>query len=164
MSTEPIQAKSQEGKLEEVSVLSTLGLIVGVLGMSSAILVCRLCHHSRYHSNHANQLNLCRCRTPLYGITDWSKLTRVASGRSTPLIILEVVLVIGVLLTTVAINYFSRQSSKEWDLTRDRLYTLQEQSLDVIKRLDTDIQIIGVYQPNDNRRAQLQELVDLTKK
>ena len=165
MSTDPIQAKSQEGKLEEVSVLSTIGLIVGVLGMSSAIFGVAV-YAIIPSATQITLVNLLFAGAALlfYGITNWSKLTRVASGRSTPLIILEVILILGVLLTTIAVNYFSRQSSREWDLTRDRLYTLQEQSLEVIKRLETDIQIIGVYQTNDNRRAQLQELVDLYQK
>ena len=165
MSTETKQAKSQEGKLEEVSALSTFGLIVGVLGMSSAIFGVAV-YAIIPSATQITIINLIFAGAALlfYAITNWSKLTRVASGRSTPLIILEVVLVVGVLLSATAINYFARQSTREWDLTRDRLYTLQEQSLDVIKRLDTDIQIVGVYQPNDNRRALLQQLVDLYQK
>jgi len=96
-----------------------------------------------------------------YAITNRTKITRLASGRSTPLILLEIVLILGVLLAAVAVNYFASKSDTEWDLTHDQLYTLQEQSRNVVNRLTQDVRVIGVFQPNDNRRGQLQELVNL---
>ena len=165
MSEELPKAKSQEGQIEQASVISTIGLVIGVLGFSSALFGIAV-YAIIPSATEITIINLIFAGIAMlfYGLTNWSKITRVASGRSTPLIILEFVLIVGTILAAIAVNYFARQSDREWDLTRDKLYTLQEQSQDVLGRLKTDIRVIGVYQANDARRSQLEALVNLYQK
>lgn len=158
-------AQSREGKLEQVSLISTIGLVVGILGLSSAVfgVVVYAIIPSAAEMTLIN-LGFAALAVLFYAATNRSRISRMASGRSTPLIILELVLIVGVMLAVAAINYFAAQSEAEWDLTHDQLYSLQEQSRDVLKALDRDVRVVGIFQANDSRRARLQELVDLYRK
>jgi ABC-type uncharacterized transport system involved in gliding motility auxiliary subunit len=165
MTEETPQARSQEGQIEQASILSTVGLVVGVLGLSSALFGVAV-YAIIPSATQITIINLIFATGAIvfYGATNWSKVTRLAAGRSTPLVILEVVLIVGTILAAVAVNYFAHQSSKEWDLTRDQLYTLQEQTQNILARIKKDVRVIGVFQPNNARRVQLSELVSLYQK
>jgi len=156
------EARSAEGKLEEQSLLSTIGLIAGVLGLTASAFGVAI------YAIDPGALSLTLINmvfavggVVFYAVTNWSSLTRVASGRSTPLIILEVVLLVGLLGGVGAANYFASQSNVSWDLTRDQLFTLQPQSQQVAADLSKDVKIIGFYKGVDGRRIQLEQLVEL---
>jgi ABC-type uncharacterized transport system involved in gliding motility auxiliary subunit len=157
--------RSAEGQLEASSTLGTIGLVVGVLG-ATAIVFGIVIYAINPAAAVITVVNLIFAGAALvfYGLTNWSSIRRIASGRSTPLVFLEGVLVGGVVLAAVAANYFAAKSKSEWDLTRDQLYTLQEQSVKVAKDLDKDVKIIGFLKPQDSARNALSDLVELYQK
>lgn len=162
---DPPAPRSAEGKLAKTSTLGTVGLVAGVLGATAAVfgLVIYAINPAAAVITVAN-LVFAAAALVFYVLTNMASIRRVASGRSTPLILLEVVLMSGVVLAAVAANYFAAQSKVEWDLTRDQLYTLQEQSLKVATGLSMPVKVIGFFKPADNARAELQGLVELYQK
>lgn len=156
------EGRSAEGQLEAQSLLSTIGLIAGVLGATAAAFGVAI-YAIDPGAASLTLVNMVFAVGGLafYAVTNWASLTRVASGRSTPLIVLEVILVIGLFAGLIASNYFAAQSKIEWDFTRDGLFTLQPQSKEVAKALTKEIRIIGFFKGVDGRRQQLERLAGL---
>lgn len=162
LTQDPKGPRSREGQLADKPLLATVGLVAGVLSLTS--LVFGLVLYALDPS--AAQLSVLNAAVGVlglivYAVTNRSALRRVASGRSTALILLEGVLVLGLVAAVVAANWVASQSTQEWDLTRDGLYTLEEQSIDVATRLDQDVTIIGFFKPSDAQRKYLSTLVEL---
>ncbi|MFO0727287.1 MAG: Gldg family protein [Myxococcota bacterium] len=154
--------RSREGELQKTPLLATIGLVAGVVGLTALAFGIVL-----YALDPASfsivVLNSIGGLTGIlfYAITNMASIRRVASGRSTPLILLEILLVAGLFLAVGAANFVAHASKLEWDLTKDKLFSLQEQSLDVVKRLKGPIKVIGLYKTNDAARQALTDLVEL---
>lgn len=162
----PTPARSAEGRLEAQSSISTIGLITGILGATAAVFGA-IIYAIDPGASELAKLNLVFAVLAIivYAVTNKRQLSRVASGRSTPLVLLEIVLAFGVVAAAVAANYFASQSTKEWDLTRDQLYTLQPQSIRVASELTKDVRVIGFYKPTDTpNRDRVNGIVDLFRK
>jgi ABC-type uncharacterized transport system involved in gliding motility auxiliary subunit len=67
-----------------------------------------------------------------------------------------------VLLVLVAANVFASKTTQAWDLTQARNNTLAPQSVLAAKRLDADLQVIGLFQPAaGNGQTEAEALVAL---
>lgn len=154
--------RSQEGRLAETPLISTIGLVAGVVGATAIVFGLVLWAIDPATGSIAF-LNGIAGVTGLafYAVTNGRAIRRVAAGRSTPLILLEVLLVLGLGLAVAAVNYVAHASKLEWDLTKDQLFSLQAQSIDVSSRLTQPIKVIGFYKSNDAARQALSELVEL---
>ena len=155
-------ARSQEGRLTETPLLATLGLIWGVLGATAAAfgLVLYLIDPKAVPLAIGN-LVFALSGLVFYALTNRAAIARIAAGRSTALMLLEGLLVAGVVAGAVAANYYASRSTIEWDLTRDQLFTLQEQSVRVATALKKPVKVIGFYKAMDGARPRLERLVDL---
>lgn len=155
-------ARSAEGQLAPTSLLSTAGLVAGVLGVTAIAFGVAL-YAIDPNAVVIATVNLGFAVTALvfYALTNRTAIRRIASGRSTPLVLLEGFLVAGVLLAAIAANYFASGSTREWDLTRDQLFTLQEQSVKVASSLSRPVKILGFFKSSEANRNTLQELVEL---
>ncbi len=58
-------------------------------------------------------------------------------------------------------NYLLAQNPKEWDLTRDKIFSLHEQSVQVAEGLKQGVTVYGFFRSSENARAVLKESVDL---
>ncbi len=83
--------------------------------------------------------------TGFYLSTNLDLLGRAVGARSTSWALLSVgsVVAMGVLL--VFVNRFSWQNPREYDVTRDGIHTLSEQSMDVLARLEKDVTLYGFF-------------------
>lgn len=159
------EPRSAEGALAKTTLLATIGLISGVLGGTALIFGAVL------YAIDPGVVGLTILNAAIgivgiafYAATNWRTLTRAFSGRSTSLVVLEAVIVLGVIGLLITANYFAAQSKVEWDLTHDKLFTLQEQSIKVAAGLTKKIKIVGFFRPSDAQRAALRDLVDLYRK
>jgi ABC-type uncharacterized transport system involved in gliding motility auxiliary subunit len=154
--------RSEEGRLVEASLLETVGLAAGVIGLTALVfgaLLYVLDPSARIITVINGGLGL--TLVVFYVATNRRRLRRVASGRSTPLVLLELVLGAAVLVGVGVANYVAHHSDLEWDLTRDQLFTLDPQSSAAARRLTQDVAIIGFFKPSDATREQLRQLVEL---
>lgn len=155
-------ARSQEGALAETSTLATVGLVAGVLGLTASVfgLVLYALDPETLPLFGAN-LGLGLVGIAFYAATNWKALLRAAGGRSTALVVLEVATIVGAVAAVGTANYFTAQNPKEWDLTRDKLFSLQEQSIQVAESLDQKITIYGFFRTSENAVNVLRESVGL---
>ena len=156
------QPKSQEGRLEARSPLQTTGLIAGVIGATAIVFALVL------YAIDPNVLPLAVANAVfgaagvvLYAVTNRHRAVQSLAGRSTAFIALEGLIVAGGLAAVGVVNYFAAQSPKEWDLTRDGLYTLHEQSIQVTRSLEQDVLVYGFFRPSEAARSVISQTVDL---
>ena len=155
-------ARSAEGSAPEASIISTVGTVIGALG-GVACLLAVIVYFIDPGAVSITVVNLAFATVAgvFYAATNRATLARVVSGRSTALIVLELFIAAGVLIAYAAGNYFAARSKVEWDLTRDSLFTLEQQSIKVSSGLSADVQIVGFYRPIDKQRTRLKALVEL---
>lgn len=158
----PGGARSREGRLIESSRVAVAGLVAGVLGLTSIVFGLVL-YALDPTAAPLSVLNAAFGVLALlfYAVTNRTAVRRIAAGRSTALIALEALLIVGLLLAVVAVNWLASQSTKEWDLTRDGLYTLEEQSIAVAKGLTEEVTVLGFFKQSDANRKYLSTLVEL---
>ncbi len=153
---------SREGALASRPWSDTLGLIAGVLGGTSVLFAVALyVLDPQVWRLAAGNLGFGLACLIVYLVTHRGQLGRAVSGRSTPLVALEVVMAIGVLGGAAALNFVAAKSPKEWDLTRDGIYSLHPQSLEVAKELDRRIDVVGFYGPAESTREMLTQAVEM---
>ena len=94
-----------------------------------------------------------------YLATNRDIFDRAVGSRSLGLTVmtaLSSLLVIGVV---AAANYVAFENPREWDLTREGIFTLSEQTEKVLERLDTDVRIQAFYGPADGMTAVTDEIL-----
>ncbi len=162
MTDENPPPRSDEGAAPPRSTAATAGLVLGVLGTTAIAfgLVLYLLEPRLLPLAVANGL-FGAFGLVAYAVTNRPALGRAFRGRSAPLVALEVVMALGLLSLAVVANYAAAGLQKEWDLTRDRLFTLHPQSQQVAEGLTETITVYGFFASSDPRRGQLAELVRL---
>src|SRR5882672_547768 len=78
----------------------------------------------------------------LYTIGQWREVVdyfRQRNARYGAVASLSVLVFIGIL---VAVNYLSFRQNKRWDLTKNQQYTLSDQTVKLIKNLDSQVQFL----------------------
>lgn len=162
--TKKEEARSAEGALKEATIGQTVGLVAGVLGFTAIIFGFVL-----YALDPGvAALAIANGIFGIFGIgayaaTNRRSLRRVAGGRSTAFIVLEVGVIVGAVFVAALVNYYASQNPKEWDLTRDGIYTLHEQSVAVASGLKKKVTIYGFFRPGESGRSVLEQAVALYK-
>jgi ABC-type uncharacterized transport system involved in gliding motility auxiliary subunit len=157
-----VEPSSNEGALPSRSAWATVGLVAGVVGTTAVLFGAVLYGlEPRLLPLAAGNASFGAVGIAVYAITNRAALGRTVRGRSTPLLVLEAVIVGGVLVGLALVNYLAAQSNQQWDLTRDGLFTLQPQSQDVAARLDREVIVYGFYRPSEPRRELLRETLRL---
>ncbi|MCK6547906.1 GldG family protein [Myxococcota bacterium] len=156
------EPRSAEGALTKRSGLETIGLVSGVVGGTALVFAITLYVIDPGVIGLA-VLNTCFAVVALvfYGMTNRRSLGRAFAGRSTAFVFLEVLIVLGVLGAVIAANYFAAKSTKEWDLTRDALFSLEPQSVKVASGLKAPVKIVAFLKSGDAQRQRLVDLVSL---
>ena len=160
--SERARGRSAEGRLAEVSRWATFGLVAGVIGTTAlAFAVVLYILEPRLLPLSGANAGVGAAGIILYALTNRASLGRAFTGRSTPLLLLESVIIAGVVGALIGLNYLAAQQGKEWDLTRDGLYTLLPQSQQVCERLEAPVTVYAFFQNDDKRRDQLVEQLRL---
>lgn len=156
------EARSREGRLAEQRPLVTLGLIMGVVGFTAvlfgAVLYAIDPGVARLAAGNVGFGVVCLV---FYAVTNRSVLTRAVAGRSSPLVALEVLTVVGVLAAVFALNWVAVNNDEEWDLTRDGVYSLHPQSVEVAERLERAVKLYAFFRPNESTIGILGQAVEL---
>lgn len=156
------EARSREGALAQSSALATAGLVAGVLG-ATALVFAVILYAIDPGVVGLTILNAAFAVVALvfYATSNWGSLGRAFAGRSTAFVVMEVAVVGGIVALAATANWFASQSAIEWDLTRDRLFSLADQSVKVASGLDEPVKVIGFFKSTDPQRNKLVDLVEL---
>lgn len=93
----------------------------------------------------------------VYGVTNSNQLARVGGSRATPLVALSGGSVVAVFIVLAVLNYAGAKHVKEFDVTREGIYTLSEQTVGVLKRLKAPVTIYAFYAPDDREYGIVQQ-------
>ena len=91
----------------------------------------------------------------IYFATNFRDFGAQFSGRGT--LFLTTTAVSAALLAgaLVAVNYIAVKKPKTWDLTKDQIFTLSDQTLGVLKGLTTEVTVTAFYAPNEREYGEL---------
>jgi ABC-type uncharacterized transport system involved in gliding motility auxiliary subunit len=78
----------------------------------------------------------------IYILGQWRDIAKLFSGRQARYGTLSAVSVLIVLGILVAINYIGSRQNKRWDLTANQQFSLSDQTRNVLKKLDSPLQIM----------------------
>src|SRR5207302_8086509 len=62
-----------------------------------------------------------------------------------------------VLAALGGLNYLAAKKPKTWDLTKDKIYTLSDQTVGILKGLKEDVRVVAVYSPTDAEYTELDQ-------
>ena len=83
----------------------------------------------------------------LYLATQWREIARSFEQRNTRLGTIAATSVLVVLGILVAVNYLSSRRNYRWDLTANRQFSLSDQTLQILQRLDSPVQALVFDRP-----------------
>lgn len=93
----------------------------------------------------------------VYAITNSAHLSRFGGSRSTPLLVLSGGSVLVVLAALAVLNYAGAKHPAEFDVTREGIYTLSEQTVGVLTRLAKPVKVYAFYGTSDRDYASVQD-------
>ena len=93
----------------------------------------------------------------LYLITERSFWSRQIGGRSTSLYLMSLLSALFVIGAVAAINVYMAQRPIEWDLTKDKIYTLSDQTQKVMQGLRQDVKVYGFLRNTEPYYAAIKE-------
>lgn len=70
------------------------------------------------------------------------------------------VLVLTFLGILILINWMAYRHNGRWDLTKNKSFSLSEQTIQILDRLDKDVKVTLFFTPNNNMRQQAVDLLD----
>jgi ABC-type uncharacterized transport system involved in gliding motility auxiliary subunit len=86
-------------------------------------------------------------------------MKRFFTGRALHFGVVTALSAVLVVVLLGAANWIAYQRPKTWDLTKDRIFTLQEDTVKTLKALKTDVKAYAVYRVDEEGYASAQELL-----
>jgi ABC-type uncharacterized transport system involved in gliding motility auxiliary subunit len=85
---------------------------------------------------------------------------RLFAGRALHFGVLTAVSVAALVAVVGVANWAAHERPKVWDLTKDRIFTLQEDTVRTLKALQSDVRAVAVYRMDEEGHAQAQALLE----
>ena len=96
----------------------------------------------------------------LYLVTERSFWSRQIGGRSTSLYVMSLLSALMVIGAVAVLNVYMAQRPVEWDLTKDKIYTLSDQTQKVVSGLRRDVQIYAFLRNTEPYYAAIKETLE----
>ena len=92
----------------------------------------------------------------IYLVTNAGQMGTQFTGRGSFYNVMSAVF--GVLLVgaLISANYIAARRPKQWDLTKDKVYTLSEQTISMLKGLKQDVKITAFFSPSEPEGVELE--------
>ena len=81
----------------------------------------------------------------IYLLTNKDTLKEKAGSRSTLMWSMTLVSSLIVLALVGVVNFMAVENDQEWDLTRDKVFSLSDQTQSILGRLDQDVQVYAFF-------------------
>jgi ABC-type uncharacterized transport system involved in gliding motility auxiliary subunit len=92
----------------------------------------------------------------VYFATNVRNLGDEFTGRGTFYALTSTAITVALFAALVGVNYIAVKKPKTWDLTKDKIYTLSDQTVGVLKGLKSDVQIYAFYGAGDPEFRELE--------
>jgi ABC-type uncharacterized transport system involved in gliding motility auxiliary subunit len=92
-----------------------------------------------------------------YVATNLDTLGRSVAGRGTFYGIVSGITAVVLIAALAAINYIAVKKPKTWDLTKEKIYTLSDQTTSTLKGLKSDVQVLAFFGSTDPEFAELDQ-------
>jgi len=158
MTSSDVPHNKTDSRRESVSSLTTLGRLAGAIGV--VLLVSTpftMLLTDGFGPLVIGKIVLAALLCGLYFATNRDFFSRLAGSRSSGLMAVSVVSVVVVLGVVGVLNYVAFKNPKQFDMTREGLYTLSEQTTGLLGRLKDEVKIYAFYGSADPAFAQVQE-------
>jgi len=96
----------------------------------------------------------------LYLVTERSFWSRQIGGRSTSLYVMSLASALAVIGAVASINVYMAQRPVEWDLTKDKIYTLSDQTQKVVGSLAQQVQVYAFLRNTEPYYAAIKETLE----
>jgi len=96
----------------------------------------------------------------LYLVTERSFWSRQIGGRSTSLYVMSLASALVVIGAVVSVNVYFAQRPVEWDLTKDKIYTLSDQTQQVVGKLRQEVQVYAFLRNTEPYYAAIKETLE----
>ncbi len=96
----------------------------------------------------------------LYLVTERSFWSRQIGGRSTSLYVMSLASALVVIGAVVSVNVYFAQRPVEWDLTKDKIYTLSDQTQQVVGNLRQKVQVYAFLRNTEPYYAAIKETLE----
>lgn len=94
-----------------------------------------------------------------YLFTSSGDLVRFFGSRSTVYTTASILTAIGFVTAMAALNFIGATYGRELDLTKEKIFSLSDQTEGVLARLDRDVELIAFFRPGDPERGAVDEMV-----
>ncbi|HYV65499.1 MAG TPA: GldG family protein [Myxococcales bacterium] len=92
-----------------------------------------------------------------YLVTNLDSLGTQLGGRGTFYGVVSAATAAIVLAALAGLNYIAVKKPKTWDLTKEKLYTLSDQTDGVLKGLKSEVRVVAFYAPNEPEFSELDQ-------
>jgi len=92
-----------------------------------------------------------------YVATNLDTLGRSVAGRGTFYGIVSGVSAVVVIAALAGLNYIAVKKPRTWDLTKDKIYTLSDQTTSTLRNLKSDVQVLAFYGSTDPEFSELDQ-------
>ncbi len=96
----------------------------------------------------------------VYGIINFNTVKKFFSARSTRYGTNMLIVILVVVAIIVVINYIVVRHPYKFDLNQDKIYTLSDQTLKVLKTLKSEVKAIAFYPPDAPETERLRDLFE----
>src|SRR5437764_11775784 len=93
----------------------------------------------------------------VYVITNVDSLGTQLSGRGTFYGVVSAATAVLVIAVLVGVNYIVVTKPHTWDLTKEKIFTLSDQTVGVLKGLKDDVRVVAFYAPTDPEFSELDQ-------
>jgi gliding motility-associatede transport system auxiliary component len=100
------------------------------------------------------------CLAASFALGESGGLRRFFAGRALHFGAVTAVSALALVIALGAVNWIAYHRPKSWDLTKNRIFTLQEDTIRTLKALRTDVRAIAVYRLDEEGYAQARALLE----
>jgi ABC-type uncharacterized transport system involved in gliding motility auxiliary subunit len=92
-------------------------------------------------------------------VFNWENVKEGVNKKNTVFVISSVVMAVAMVGVLGAINYVAQSRKQEWDLTKDKVFTLSDQTQKLLRELTDDVVVTAFYRKDESEGAALEDLV-----
>ena len=92
-----------------------------------------------------------------YLVTNLDSLGTQLAGRGTFYGVISAATTLIVVVALAGLNYIAVKKPRTWDLTKDKIYTLSDQTDGILKGLKNEVRVVAFYAPNEPEFGELEQ-------
>lgn len=96
----------------------------------------------------------------LWLMLDWKRIQELGEDQTSSRIAPSIVAILLVGGIAVTLNIVGYRYNERWDLTEGKQFTLADQSIDIVKKLDREVEVVGFFMSGSPEERSFRDLMD----